>query len=92
MPFLALYFSGKFSASVAPGGRIVQCFSIEKAVHMFIRSAGPARLTAEAEAEVTLTTAELEAGSNFSKLESADEVVANPTAVGRQTFQIKHFH
>ena len=44
----------------------------EKAVHMFeMRSAGPARL-------VTLATAELEAGSSISKLESAVEGVVKP--------------
>ena len=43
----------------------------EKAVHVFnMRSAGPARLRAR--------TAELEAGSNISKLESAVEGVVNP--------------
>ena len=45
----------------------------EKAVHMFeMRSAGPARL------EVTFATAELEARSNISKLESAVEGVVKP--------------
>ena len=53
-----------------------------KAVHMFnMRSAGPARLrarAAQAGAEVTLATAELEAGSSISKLESAVEGVVKP--------------